>query len=67
VTARDWRPVDAFDDLLMQRHPNMDIDVQGKLRRNVGQSVCDIFLAFFPLNLVEARFDHWRDHAKENA
>jgi hypothetical protein len=25
VTAQDWRPVDAFDDLLMQRHLNMAI------------------------------------------
>jgi hypothetical protein len=64
VAAQDWRLVGAFDCLYMQIHLNIDMDVQGRLQRNVGRSVCDILLAFFPLQLVEARFDHWRDHVQ---
>jgi hypothetical protein len=32
----------------------------------VPQTPCDLFLEFFPLDLVELRFDHWVQHAEKS-
>jgi hypothetical protein len=36
------------------------------LRVNVPKTPCDLFLAFFPIALVEPCFDSWREHAAEH-
>jgi hypothetical protein len=66
VTAADWRPLAAFDDQLTQRHPAFDFDNPGRLRSNVPTTPCDLFLAFFPLELVETEFPRWQQHARDN-
>jgi hypothetical protein len=66
VTASDWRRVDHFDDQLAKRCPTIDIQAPGRLRCNVIRTPCALFLAFFPMALVEACFDGWRKHAADH-
>jgi len=66
LCAADWQPVAAFDDPLTKQHPDMDVDRQGRLRGHVPKTPCDLLLAFFPMELVEAEFPRWQQHAEEH-
>jgi hypothetical protein len=63
VGAADWRPVPDFDDPVTQSHPSFDVDNPGRMRSDVAKTPCDLFLAFFPMELVEPRLMFWREHA----
>jgi hypothetical protein len=64
LTAQDWKRVPAFSDIMHERYSNFDIDRRGKLRVGVVNTLCDFFLAFFPLRLVAGRFNAWHEHAE---
>jgi hypothetical protein len=66
VVAANWREVAHFDDQLITRHSEFDIDQPGKFTAFVSKNPCDLFLAFFPMELVEPRFEHWRAQAQEH-
>jgi hypothetical protein len=66
VGAADWRPVPDFDDPVTQRHPRFDVGNSGSMRSSVAKTPCDLFLAFFPMELVEPRLMFWREHATEH-
>jgi hypothetical protein len=36
------------------------------MRSSVAKTPCDLFLAFFPMLLVEPRLMFWREHATEH-
>jgi hypothetical protein len=56
LTASEWQKVDTFADQCTRFHPNIDKTTNGRLRRDVPKTLCDLFLEFFPLELVECRF-----------
>jgi hypothetical protein len=66
VGAKDWRSVTDFEYPLTSEHPHFDIDCCGRLRSRIAMTPCDVFFAFFPLELVEPAFSAWRTHAAEN-
>jgi hypothetical protein len=66
LTASDWQKVDSFADQCARLHPNIDKNEKGSLRRGVPKTPCDLFLEFFPLELVEGRFDHWVQQAEQS-
>jgi hypothetical protein len=66
VGAVDWRPVPDFDDVITLRHPSFDVDNSGRMRSSVAKTPCNLFLAFFPMELVEPRLMFWREHATEH-
>jgi hypothetical protein len=65
IVASDWKQVAAFTDQIPLRYPTFDSSARGMLRVNVPKTPCDLFLAFFPIALVEPCFDSWRGHAAE--
>jgi hypothetical protein len=66
LTASEWQTVDTFADQCTRFHPNIDENTRGMLRRDVPKTPCDLFLEFFPLELVKRRFDHWVQHAEQS-
>jgi hypothetical protein len=66
VVAADRREEAHFDDQLIARHSDFDVEQPGKFTAFLSKNPCDLFLAFFPMELVEPRFEHWRAHAREN-
>jgi hypothetical protein len=66
LSAGDWRPLAAFDDQLTQRHLAFDFDNPDRYRSNASTTPCVLFLAFFPLELVETEFPRWQQHARDN-
>jgi hypothetical protein len=44
----------------------MDKNDKGSFKRDVAKPPCDLFLEFFPLEIVHRRFDHWAQHAEQN-
>jgi hypothetical protein len=66
TVASDWLPVADFEDQVTTRFPTFDIGESARLRGNVPKTPCDLFLAFFPLELVEPCFEAWRKHAAEH-
>jgi hypothetical protein len=60
VVPVDWREVAHFDGQLIARHSYFDIERPEKFRAFVSKDPCDLFLAFFPMELVEPCFEHWR-------
>jgi hypothetical protein len=58
--------VQTFADQCAKLYPNIDKNDKGMLRRDVPKTPCDLFLEFFPLDLVERRFEHWAQHAQSN-
>jgi hypothetical protein len=51
--AADWRPVPDFDNPVTQKHPSFDVDNPGGMRSSLAKTPCDLFLAFFPMELVK--------------
>jgi hypothetical protein len=47
-TASDWKRVAAFESQITAHHPKFDSKYQGRLRRNISMSPCDIFLLSSP-------------------
>jgi hypothetical protein len=66
LTASEWQSVDTFADQCTRFHPNIEKNAKGRLRRDVPKTPCNLFLEFFPLELVERRFDHWDLHAEQS-
>jgi hypothetical protein len=66
VTSQDWESVTHFEDQMTARYPNFDIHNSGRLRVNISRTPGDLFLAFFPMELMEPAFAHWRDHAQKH-
>jgi hypothetical protein len=66
IVASDWKQVAAFTDQIPLRYPTFDSSARGMLRVNVPKTPCDLFLAFFPIALVEPCVDSWREHAAEH-
>jgi hypothetical protein len=66
IGAADWRPVPDFDDPVTQRHPSFDANHPGRMRSSASKTPCDLFLAFFPMELVDPRLIFWREHASEH-
>jgi hypothetical protein len=66
VVAANWREVAHFDDQLIARHSDFEIEQPGKFTAFGSKNPCDFFLAFFPMELVGQRFEHWRAHAREH-
>jgi hypothetical protein len=65
ITADDWTRVNEFSDQCLADHPAFDIDRPGRLRGFVPKTPCDLFLAFFPMELLEPHFRAWSAHAEE--
>jgi hypothetical protein len=66
LTAQDWQKVQQFDCQCARLHPNVDQDTEGRLKANVPADPTALFLAFFPLELVEQRFEFWMQHAQRH-
>jgi hypothetical protein len=66
VLASDWLPIAGFENQVTAMHPTFDADEPARFRRRVRKTPCDLFLAFFPLELVEPSFQAWREHAAEH-
>jgi hypothetical protein len=66
VCASDWRTVTEFEDQITSHYPNFDVDLAGRMRNFVQKTPCELFLSFFPPDLVEPRFAYWREHAKQH-
>jgi hypothetical protein len=66
VTSQDWESVTHFEDQMTARYANFDIHNSGRLRVNISRTPGDLFLAFFPMELMEPAFAHWRDHAQKH-
>jgi hypothetical protein len=49
--------VAAFDDHLIQQHPEFKITKEGQMRDHIGPDPVDFFLEFFPLELLRPRFE----------
>jgi hypothetical protein len=66
LIASEWQKVDTFAGQCTRFHPNIDKNTKQRLRRDAPKTPCDLFLEFFPLDLVERRFDHWVQHAEQS-
>jgi hypothetical protein len=66
VGVADWRPVPDFDYPVTQQHPSFEVINPGRIRSSVLKTLCDLFLAFFPMELVDPRLIFWREHATEH-
>jgi hypothetical protein len=66
IIASDWLPIAGFENQVTAMHLNFDADEPARFIRRVWKTPCDLFLAFFPLELVGPSFQAWREHAAEH-
>jgi hypothetical protein len=55
-TEQDWQKVQQFDCQCAHLHPNVEKDAKERLKADVPADPTALFLAFFPLELMEHRF-----------
>jgi hypothetical protein len=55
VGVNDWRSVTDFEDPLTSQHPKFDTDYRGRPQPRIAMTTCDVFFAFFPLELSNPR------------
>jgi hypothetical protein len=66
IVASDWLPIADFENQVNTRHPAFGTYNSSRLRGSVRMTPCDLFLAFFPSELVEPSFEAWREHPAEH-
>jgi hypothetical protein len=66
LTAQDWQKVQQLDCQCKRLHPNVEKDTKGRLKANVPADPTALFLAFFPLELMEHRFEVWMQYAQRH-
>jgi hypothetical protein len=66
LTAQDWQKVQQFDCQCARHHPNIKPGTNGRLTAYVPADPTALFLAFFPLEPMEHRFEVWMQHAQRH-
>jgi hypothetical protein len=66
LKAQDWQKVQQIDCQCARLHPNVEEVTKGRLKAHVPADRTALFLAFFPLELMEHRFEVWMQHAQRH-